>query len=57
MDIGQQLPTSLESGKIFFITRHIKDDFKNFRISQLFSKLIILVEKRGVIILANFLRT
>ena len=36
--------------------RNIKDDFKNFQI-QLFSKLIIIVEKRGVITLANFLRT
>ena len=36
---------------------HIKDDFKNFEISQLFSRYIILVEKRGVIVLTNFLRT
>ena len=36
---------------------HIKDDFKNFGISQLFNKSIIILENIGVIVLANFLRT
>ena len=57
MDIGLKLPKSLESKYALFMMGHIKDDFKNFGISQLFSKSIIIVEKIGVIVLTNYLRT
>ena len=57
MDIGLKLPKLLESKHGFFILGHIKDDFKNFGISQLFNKSIIILEKIGVIVLAIFLRT
>ena len=54
MVIGLKLPKSLESKHGIFMMEYIKDDFKNFRISQLFSKSIIIVEHIGVIVLANF---
>ena len=57
MDIGLKLPKSLESKHGIFMMGHIKDNFKNFGILQLFNKSIIILEKIGVIVLANFLRT
>ena len=58
MDIGLTFPNSLESmhGLFMIIYENIKYDFKNFGISQLFSKSIIIIEKRGVIVLANYLK-
>ena len=44
----------IESKHGFFMMGHIKDDFKNFVISQLFNKSIIILEKIGVIVLAIF---
>ena len=57
MDICLKLPISLESKHGIFMMGHIKGDFNNCGILQLFNKPIIIVEKRGVIVLANFLRT
>ena len=56
MDISLKLPKLLESKHGLFMIGHIKDDFKNFIISQSYNKSIIIVEKVGVIVLA-FLRT
>ena len=36
---------------------HIKDYFKNFGISQFFNKSIIIVDMRGVLVIATFVRT
>ena len=52
MDIALKLPKSFESKHGIFMMGIIKDDFKNFGISQLFIKSIIIVKKRGVIVLA-----
>ena len=50
------MTNTLESKHVLFMMEHIKDDLKNFGISQLFNKSIIFSEKIGVIVLANFLR-
>ena len=57
MAIGLKLPKLLEYKHGIFMMGHIKDDFKNFGISQLFNKSIIIVEKRGLILLDNILIT
>ena len=57
MDICLKMPESVETKHSIFMMGNIKDVFKNFGISQLFSKSIIIVETRRVIALANFLRT
>ena len=53
IDIELKLPKSLQSKHYIFMIVHIKDYFNNFGILQLFSKLIIIVEKIGVISLGE----
>ena len=57
IDICLQFPKLLHSRYGLFKSGHIKNDYTNLRISQLFSKSSVIVEKREVIALANLLWT